>query len=47
MYDIPSLEGAAKVVIFEECVTKGSTPRVYTEGGTMMLEDLNKMEITG
>jgi len=47
MYDIPSLEGASKVVISRECVTQGATPKVYTEGGTLMLEELNKLEITG
>ncbi|MBK5200256.1 MAG: ATP-dependent Clp protease ATP-binding subunit ClpX [Spirochaetaceae bacterium] len=47
MYDIPSLEGAKKVVISAECVTKGVSPKVYSENGILMLEDLNKMEITG
>jgi len=47
MYDIPSLEGAKKVVISGECVTKGVAPKVYSDNGTLMLEDLNKMEITG
>lgn len=47
MYDIPSLEGAKKVVISGECVTKGVSPKVYSENGTLMLEDLQNMEITG